>query len=154
MCDPVTLSLAAAAASTALGAYGAFASSQGQASALKMDATNEQNKGYQDESDFRAKAKVDLADQLAALSTRGTSISSGTPLALLQQSARNQELDALQLRAAGINKANALRYQASNVLRSGWISAGAQVLAGTSKLGELGAFNGGGSSDGAGKGGF
>jgi hypothetical protein len=124
---------------TSLQTFGTMMGAQSQASALKSQAGAVQEQGYENESDYRNKARVDLADQLAALSTRGTSVSTGTPLALLQQSARNQELDALRLRADGINKANSLRYQASAVLRAAPYTAATQVLTNATKIAELAA---------------
>ncbi len=138
MCDPVS---GLVAAGTLLSAYGTFQASQDQASALKANAQADLQQGYQNELDARDKARRDLAGQLNSLSGRGVDISTGTPLDLLRASARNQEVDALRLRADGINKYNSQRAQASAVLKQGWLTAGGQLLMGaasTAKLAGLG----------------
>jgi hypothetical protein len=134
MCDPVT---ALVATGTLVSAYGSFATSQAQASAIKANAAADRQQAYQNELDYRDQARTKLASQIAALSDRGVDISSGTPLALMRQSARNQEIDALRIRADGINKYNAQRYQASNVLRSGMFTAGGQLLMGAASSAKL-----------------
>lgn len=134
MCDPIT---AVAATAAVVGAYGSFTASQDQASALKANARADLEQGYQNELDARDKARVDLAGQLHSLSGRGIDLSTGTPLDLLRASARNQETDALRLRADGINKYNAQRAQASSVLKTGWITAGGQLLMGAASAGKL-----------------
>jgi hypothetical protein len=138
MCDPVTALTAGAAL---FSAYGSFSASQSQASALKANAAADLQTGYQNELAARDSARTKLASQLASLSGRGVDVSTGTPLELLRASARNQEIDALNTRADGINKYNSQRAQASGVLKSGYLTAGGQLLMGaasTAKLGGLG----------------
>lgn len=145
MCDPTTL-LAVAATGQIVGAYSAFQNSQAQASALKANANADLQQGYQNELDSRAKSRSQLASQMAALSDRGVDLSSGTPLDLLRASARNAEVDALRVRADGLNKYNAERYAASNALKSGFLTAGGQLLMGAASsavLGGLGKIGGG-----------
>lgn len=140
MCDPVT---AVTAVSAVVSAYGSYKSSQDQASAYRQQGRNDLNQAYAQELDYRDQAKVKLADQLAALSTRGVAIDSGTPLALMQQSARNQQIDALRIRQDGINKFQTARATAQQVSTAGLITAGAQLLSpglakGLSSLGSIG----------------
>lgn len=139
MCDPVTALVATGAI---VSAYGTFQASQAQASALKANAEADRNQGYQNELDARDSARSRLADQMASLSDRGVDLSTGTPLDLLRASARNQEIDALRLRADGINKYNAQRFQASNTLTSGYLTAGGQLLMGAAQASKLGGLGG------------
>jgi len=134
MCDPVT---ALVATGTLVSAYGAFSSSQAQASAMKANARADLEQGYQNELDYRDQARTKLASQIAALSDRGVDISSGTPLDLMRASARNQEVDALRVRADGLNKYNAQRAQASNTLKTGMFTAGGQLLMGAAQSAKL-----------------
>lgn len=141
MCDPVT---ALVATGTLVSAYGAYSSAQSQASAMKANANADLQQGFQNELDYRDQARTKLASQIAALSDRGVDISSGTPLDLMRASARNQEIDALRIRADGVNKFNSQRAQASNTLRNGMFTAGGQLLMGaaqTAKLAGLGTVN-------------
>lgn len=138
MCDPVSALMATG---TLVSAYSTISQSQSQASAIKTNAQADLSKSYEDELDQRAKDRTALSSQLNALSGRGIDISTGTPLDLLRASARNQEVDALRIRAQGINSYNAQRAQASGVLKNGLLTAGGQLLMGgaqTAKLAGLG----------------
>lgn len=138
MCNPVTALLVGG---TLTSAYGAVQQSQSQASALKTNAWADLNQGYENELDSRDASRVALSKQLADLSGRGVDLSGGTPLDLLRASARNQEIDALRLRAAGQNSYTAKRAQASGVLKNGLVTAGGQLLMGAAygtRLGLLG----------------
>lgn len=146
MCDPVSASMALAAGGTVMKAYGAFSASQSQASALKANAAADLQQGYANEQDSRDTSRAKLAGQLAALSERGVSLSSGTPLDLMRASARNAEIDALRLRADGQNKSNALKAQASGALKTGWLTAGGQLLSGASQAAGLSQLGGSGGS--------
>lgn len=134
MCDPIT---GLVAAGTVMSAYGGFAASQAQASAMKRQAQNDLETGYQNELDMRDQARTRLSEQIAALSGRGVDISTGTPLELLRQSARNQEIDALRTRADGVNKYNSGRAGASATLKTGMFTAGGQLLMGAASTGKL-----------------
>lgn len=146
MCDPVT---AVAAIGTVVSAYGSYKSAQDQASAMRYNANSVEQQGLQNESDYIDQGKTKLAQQLAALSTRGVSIDSGTPLALMQASARNQAIDANRIRVGAQNQASGMRAQASQISSNALITAGGQVLMGASKLSSLGSIGGGSTGDAA-----
>src|SRR5581483_426850 len=97
MCvDPVT---AMVAASTAVSAIGTYVQGKGQANAYRANADAELAAGYSQESLQRDQNRRAMATQVAALSARGATLDSGSPLALMQTSARNAELNDLTIRA-------------------------------------------------------
>lgn len=136
MCvDPVT---AMVAGSAIIGGIGAVQQGQAQASVEKQDARNALAAGYANENQARDDARRQMATQLAALSARGVSLSSGTPLALQADSARNAELNDLNIRANAQNTAAGYRYKASQTLAAVPLTVAGQLLGGGTKLAELG----------------
>lgn len=121
-------------------AAGTYIQMKGQEAAAKQDAANTTAAGYAAESDYRAKAAADMATQLATLSDRGAAISTGSPLELIRESARNSEINALRIRANALNTAAGYTTQAKGYATAAPISAAGQLLGTASKLAELGAI--------------
>src|SRR5262249_54229704 len=91
MCDP-----ASAAAGLAVGAgtgkaLGTYTGLQSEANAADANAAEVLPTGYQNELNFRDQARRAIADQTVKLAAQGGDISTGTPLLLLAESARNAE---------------------------------------------------------------
>jgi hypothetical protein len=128
--------------SSAFDAFTAFTGNQARASMAKANARATLQSGYANELSFRDEARAKIATQTNALGSRGVAISSGTPLQLLAESARNQEIDALQIRRNAQYKADQYKAEASAYSRAAWTSAAGAILHGASgelsKLGSLG----------------
>lgn len=143
MCvDPVT---AVVVGSAVVGAVGTYAQGKSEANAERAQAQYELAAGYQQESLQRDQDRRQMATQVATLSARGMSLSSGSPLALLQTSARNAELNDLTIRANAQNKADIDNYKAHATMSALPYSIAGQLLGGASKLASLGKLGGSGS---------
>lgn len=97
-----------------LNALGTYMSGTGQVAVDRQNAASVTAAGYANEDLQRNDARQKMAQQVAALSNRGLSVSSGTPLALQADSARNAELNALQVRANAANTAAGYSLKASS----------------------------------------
>lgn len=141
MCvDPVSASVMGVAllGGSLMSAVGSIAGGQGQAAIDEQNARNARSAGDQQELTFRDQARSDMATQLAALSTRGIDISTGSPLDLIAKSARNSTLDALAIRSGANRQADVYTMQASAARTSGYMSAASSLLSAPVKLAELG----------------
>lgn len=87
--------------------------------------------GYADEETQRREARQVLGAQAAALAQSGTG-TGGTNAALIQQSATNAEMDALNIRYAGLLKKSGFDSDARATVKHGKSLAGAQLLQGVS----------------------
>lgn len=128
------------AAGTAVSAGTSYAAQQAEAKVAAANAANVRDAGYANELAFRDKARRAIASQTVALGNRGLSLSSGTPLDLLRESAKNAELDAQQIRANAGNAASAYAMQGASARLLAPLSAGTRLLSGGVKLSELGAL--------------
>lgn len=136
MCvDPVTATVVAA---TAFKSVGSFVSGQGEIATDRANADAARATGYANENMQRDQARQKMAEQAAALSNRSMSLSSGTPLALQAASARNSELDALQIRANATNQANIYDFKAKAAQAALPFSVAGQILGGGTQLAQLG----------------
>lgn len=131
-------------AATGLSLIGGFIQGQSQVEQDRANAINARNAGYSQEAIQRDSDKYRMADQLAALSNRGESLSSGTPLALAADSARNAELNALSIRAKGNNEGAMYDFKASQEQQAMPFTLAGQFLNSTSKIASLGSIGGGG----------
>lgn len=134
----ITATQALVGGSAIAGAVGAYASASGTAAVAKANANAAQAAGYSNEMLARNDARSKMATQLAVLSSRGESLSSGTPLALAADSARDAELNALQIRANAGNQAAGYRMQAQSAQMSMPYSIAGQLLNGGAELAKLG----------------
>ena len=116
---------------------------QGQAQADKANARAALYEGYSQEAQARREGRSALANQVASLSTRGVSLQNGSPLDLLAETARSNELNQLQIRANAQNQSDVYRAQASAALKQGWYGAAGSLLSQGSKMMQLGNFGGG-----------
>lgn len=121
-----------------LSGIGTLMTAQGQAASAKANANAALAAGYSQEEQYRLDARQKMATQFATLSTRGINLSTGSPLQLMAESAKNAELDALTIRANAGNTAAGYRAQARAALIAGPISAAGQFLTSGVKLAELG----------------
>lgn len=150
MClDPVTMTVMASAAVSAIG--GAI-SNVNEAAVAGANARNALTTGLANENQYRDEARQKIAQQLANLSNRGMSVSTGAPLASLADTAKKQELDALQIRANAENQAAIYKTQEKSFNNSAIFSAAGALLGGAVKLADLGKLGGaaGGGDPGAG----
>lgn len=150
MCAPVLL-----AATTALSAVGSYMQGQ-QASAMadynaKVQSDNaalQARIGLAQEGQQREKNAALMSDQLAQEGASGFATSTGTPLLVAQASARNLELDALNIRMQSQMRESQYRQgaaisssEASNYNTASYLSAGTSLLRGAGdayKLGYIG----------------
>jgi|SRR6185437_1760441 len=125
--------------STIFQATTAFMSGQAQASIAKANERAALQAGYAQELTFRDQARTKMGAQVNELGGRGVSISTGTPLALLRESAQNQEMDALAIRKDAQQKANNFLAQAHGAQVGAWTSAAGTILGNAkSDLADLG----------------
>lgn len=97
------------AASTAVSAYSSYATGQAQSNAAKANAKAAERKAEYDEQIHRERVKQLLSKQRAMIGKSGLEMS-GSPLLLMEDTAKQGELDALAIRYGG--KINASRYKA------------------------------------------
>lgn len=121
-----------------IGAVGAGMQASSEAATDEANAAAARTAGYQQESLKRDDARRAMATQVAALASRGVALDSGAPLALMQDSARNSELDALSVRATANNTGDQYQYKADSVRAAMPFSIAGQLLGGASKLAQLG----------------
>jgi hypothetical protein len=134
----ITASQALIGGSALVGALGAYNQAEGQAAVDEQNARNARATGYANEMQSRDESRRAMASQLAALSARGLNLSSGTPLALMAESARDAELNALTVRANAGNTAAGYRFQARATRAQEPLTIAGQLLGGASKLAALG----------------
>lgn len=140
MCvDPMSATVIGA---TLLSAVGTVIQTQGQVSTDRYNAQVTRQEGYSNELLQRDQDRRQMAKQVAVLSTRGAAIDTGSPLALQAESARNAELDALQIRTNALNKGASYDYQASAAQQAMPFTVAGQLLGGASKLQSLGQLGG------------
>ncbi|MCD6376504.1 MAG: hypothetical protein J7L94_13310 [Caldisericaceae bacterium] len=97
------------AASTAVSAYSSYATGQAQNNAAEANAKAAERKAEYDEQIHRERVKQLLSKQRAMIGKSGLEMS-GSPLLLMEDTAKQGELDALAIRYGG--KINASRYRA------------------------------------------
>lgn len=141
----------AALAGTGLQAVGTIASAQAQSNAAKYNAQiSEQNatiarqNAAEQEARQRRLAKKRLGALRAGVGASGVTME-GSPLAVMQDTAQQLELDALTIRHQGDLKARGYkvnaeldRTQAKNVKKQGYLKAGSQLLSGGARAYTLG----------------
>lgn len=88
-------------------------------------------------------ARLQIGQMEANYSASGVSLE-GSPLEILEQSARNSEMDRLniiyggELRASGYgNEASLNRSRASNAMTTGYLKAGSALMSGAARTGQL-----------------
>lgn len=123
---------------------GDVAANMAGVNADRYNAQAARNEGYTNESIARHESRLKMANQLAALSARGAAINSGSPLAVQAESARNAELNDLQIRANASNKAAGYDYKASVSNQLLPYSIAGDILGSASKLQSLGKLDGAG----------
>lgn len=138
MCvDPLSLSAIAIGGSAITGAIGSYVQGQSEANADRSNAQAQLTAGYAKENLQRDQDRRAMATQLATLSARGAALDTGAPLALMQTSARNAELNDLTIRANAQSGADAENYKASATEAAMPFSIAGQLLGGASKFGQL-----------------
>lgn len=118
---------------------GAYAADEAKAKAERANADAVRAAGYTNESITRNKDRRQMATQLATLSARGLALDTGSPLALQAESARNSELDALQVRANAGNQAQVHEFGAKQAMFMAPFDVANQLMATASKAATLGA---------------
>jgi len=145
MClDPGSAAALLALGAGAMKAYGAYTGHRMSAEGAIANAQQVEQVGYENELAFRDQARRDIAEQTAKLATSGTSISTGSPLLLLAESAKNKELDALAIRRNALMEGRAYRYQAAVHRFTAPISAAGELLSAATQAAMLGSLGGGG----------
>lgn len=114
---------------SAVQAYGQYTQGKATASALNAQAQTARMQGYADEAAQRRQSSQILGKQAAAMAQAGGGIDEG----LIRQSAANAELDALNIRYAGLLRGSTLATQASNASTSAGLLAGGTLLRGVSQ---------------------
>ncbi len=129
---------------TALSAVGAIQSGQAlsdrqdfQAQVAEQQADSERVASRQEEEDFRRQQSFLMARRRAMLGASGVQVTSGSPLLVSQDFARETELNALRIRSGGNIRATRLEQQAdlfrssgSSARTAGRIRAGSSLLTG------------------------
>lgn len=152
MCDPVSAGIALALGAGAMKGYGAYTGHRMEAEGAIANAQMAEQTGYENELVFRDQARREIAEQTARLAANGVSISSGTPLLLLAESARNKELDALTIRRNALNQGRAYRYQAAQHRFAAPLSAAGELLSAGAQAAGMASLGGGGGAAGGGGG--
>lgn len=160
MCDPVTIAVTGAVVSGAVGAYGAYSSSQAAKAQAEYQSDVERNNaiiaGYQREDALarggeeanrvQREAERLRGSQVARLASNGLDISSGTPLAILEDAAYFGQVDANTVRNNAAREAWGYDVQQNNALSSADMYKTAAknqkpaLAAGLSLLGSAGQF--------------
>ena len=162
MCDPVSLALAATAASTAISAgssiFGGFAQNSADQYAAKVAEQNEQvavrnsnltiQAGYDEQQKQYQQVAALKGHQIAAFAAEGLDVGYGSPSDLVGDTATLGEADAQRLRNNNAARANAFLLQANNysaeaqgdkaagkdALITGFLKAGSTALSGASSI--------------------
>lgn len=109
-----------------------------KADAEQMNANNVRAAGYVNENTQRDADRQKMAQQVAVLSARGASISSGTPLAALKESARASELNSLQIRTNANNQAQNYEFQSQATRSQIPFTVAGDILDTATKMASLG----------------
>lgn len=112
-----------------LQAYGTVQGAKQDASALEDQARTVTQQSLADESAQRRSARDLLGKQAASFAQAGGGYG-GTVAGVMSDSAANAELDALNIRYRGLNKAYTYRTQARRELQAAGPTAGAQLISG------------------------
>lgn len=139
------------------GIYNGFVQGQNYRAQAKADEANAllsqqaaastRSETYANEDAQRRKSAAQMGSQTAAMAEAGIGLDSGTAIDLTEQSALNAELDALNIRYAGLSKARGYDQQANNYRASAILNrknAKQAVIAGFIKTGEQAASAAGG----------
>lgn len=110
MADPVTMTMIAA-AGTLMEGVSAYSQAKSEQAVAKQNANIAQQQYMADEQRQRRQSRWDLGEQFAAMSESGTGLS-GSNFDLMNMSATNAELDALNIRYSGIMDTENYKYQA------------------------------------------
>lgn len=113
-------------------AFGARRQGMDAQRALKQQALDTERETFANEEIQRRQARQLLGQQAAAVAQAGTGYG-GTTALVMDQSALNAELDALNIRYAGLSRAKSLRVEAKAARRQGNLMAGAYLLRGAEK---------------------
>jgi len=113
----------------AVQAYGQYKQGQDSATALSQQAQTVRTQAYADEATQRRQSSQILGKQAAAMAQAGGGIDEG----LIRQSAANAELDALNIRYAGLLRGSTLATQGANAKSSAGLLAGGTILRGVSQ---------------------
>lgn len=133
-----------------VGAVGTIASAQAQAAAAKYQAKQQRmmaedalKRGAVEEQGKRRQTAALEARQKAVMAGSNLDIGSGSPLAILGDTAQLGELDALTIRGNaqreatfGRNQAKLYDMEASSARTAGWIGAGTSILSGIGTVAE------------------
>lgn len=117
----------AQAAGGVLQAAGTIQGAKQNAADLEAQARTASQQGLADEEAQRRAARAELGKQAAALAQAGGGYG-GTVAGVMADSHANAEIDALNIRYRGLNKAYTLRTQARRELQAAGPTAGAQLL--------------------------
>lgn len=145
-CDPLTIAATASVAAAATGAFSAYTSGKSANDAAKYNAEMQRRqaadalqRGAIEAGERRDEARRVAARQVDQFSTSGVLARSGTPLALLTETAGLGELDAqrtlnnAQREASGLEASARLeRYQGKMAKRGGILNAAGTLLGGAS----------------------
>lgn len=138
--DPISWVVIAAAVVAAAGAgYAGYAQNQAAKESAKVaeqNANAARDKAAYDEQTHRERVKKLLSTQRALYGSAGVT-EQGTPLLVMENSAKEGEIDALAIRYEGeveaqrfLSEASNLRKQGSRAQTSGFINAGSSLLSG------------------------
>lgn len=151
--EPASLTLAASLAAVAaagVSAVGAIQSGEAQKKAGAYNAQVAENNAAQaqqaaafNEAQQRTRSARVLGAERAAQGASGVTVE-GSPLEVLAQTAQESELDALSIRYGGDvaaararSEATLARFQGGQAVTSSYFSAGASLLGGASKFGQI-----------------
>lgn len=135
------------AAGTALSAYGQYQQGKSAQSLAQYNATLDRRnadtarlQATAEEERFRRQAARQRGEQVGKIAASGVVVNTGSPLLVLADSAREAEMDALNIRYGGELKAQGLEanarseeFQGKNAKRQGIIGAGSTLLSGAAR---------------------
>ena len=120
------------AASTAVSAYSSYATGQAQNKAAKANAKAAERKAEYDEQIHRERVKQLLSKQRAMIGKSGVEMS-GSPLLLMEDTAKQGELDALAIRYGGKISASRYKAQAQAARTQQVLGVGSSLLTGATQ---------------------
>ncbi len=132
--DPVTISLMAIAVGTAVSTVGSIVQGKQMSEVAKAQGDLALQKGAAEEARIRDEKARIMASQRTGYGASGLDISSGSPLAVLADTATEAELDALRARWTGESENRLQRFYAGNYKTASYFGAGSTILTGASKI--------------------
>ena len=123
----------AAAIGSVVGGVAKLAGGISQRKAYRREASEISRVGKQEEAEFREQGEQFKGEQRSALGAAGAEVSTGSPLQLMQDTARKVEEDAMKIRRETTFKARQARKAGGAALAQGIMGMGSSFLTATSQ---------------------